>query len=103
MSYELSALFYANKEDEEPKYTVGINGISLPYNMINEYNFKEVFISEGYVDYTLDVTKNELYDIVISYYGEDLIDYMNDMNPELLCVVFEGDECERICLWIYEY
>jgi len=103
MSYGLKALFYKNRNDEKPKYEVEINGIVFPYNMINEYDFKDVFISEGYVDYQLEVSKDELHEVVISHYGEDLEGYMCELNSELLYVVFEGDECERMCLWIYEY
>ncbi|WP_295936156.1 hypothetical protein [uncultured Alistipes sp.] len=102
MSYGLKALFYENKEDEEPKHEVEIQGILFPYNMINEYRFQAVFINEGYVDYILDVTKNELYDMVIGYYGKDLTSYMVKINQKLLWVVFEGDECEKICLLAYE-
>lgn len=103
MSYGLKALFYVNKEDEKPKYEVEIQGILFPCNMINEYGFQAVFINEGYVDYILDITKDELYDMVIEYYGKDLISYMFKNNQKLLEVVFEGDECERISLWVYNY
>lgn len=103
MAYGLKALFFKNAEDAEPRYTVEIKGIIQPYNLIDEYGFKEVHLNEGYVDFMLDVSDDDLHRIIIGHYGPELEDLMIDLNQELVHTLFEGDKCTRKSLWIYEY
>ncbi len=103
MAYGLKVLFFKNAEDAEPRYTVEINGITQPYNLIDEYGFKEVHLNEGYVDFMLDVSDDDLHRIIIGYYGPEHEDRMLDLNQELVHTLFEGDKCDRKALWIYEY
>lgn len=103
MSYGLKVLFFKNTEDQIPKYTVEINGITQIYRMIDKYGFKEVYLNEGYVDFMLDVSDDDLHRIIIGYYGSKFEDWMLSINQELIYTLFEGDKCSRKCLWIYEY
>ncbi len=100
--YGLNATFYKHKEDEHSLFTAEIWGMPPHTELITEFNMT-MEINHGYVDYVLELTKDDLYKKVILYYGKAREQEMQELNPRLMTILSKGEECEKITLTVYEY
>ncbi len=98
----LNASFYKHKEDESALYIAEIWGMPYHKQLIDEFNMT-MEINYGYVDYTIELSKDELYNHIILYYGKKQCRQMEEQNPRLMTILNKGEACEKIILKVYEY
>ena len=113
MRYEVKAEFYKTAQSEEWLYSAIINGVyispltflnSLDRNLFTEYEFEELDTNDGYQNYELKVSKEELANMVFSYLGDSrkAKAEMESSNSRLMNIIANGEECEKIILQVLE-
>ena len=91
MYYDFIAEFFANSNDAEPIYRTYVNGVQDAEGFIREKGFVEVADkSEG--DFVLETDMECLNGWVDA-----------NLNPELLTICLEGEVCDRVRIYAFEY
>ena len=91
MYYDFIAEFFANSNDAEPIYRTYVNGVQDAEGFIREKGFVEVADKrEG--DFVLETDMECLNGWVDA-----------NLNPELLTICLEGEVCDRVRIYAFEY
>ena len=91
MYYDFIAEFFANSNDAEPIYRTYVNGIQDAEGFIREKGFVEV-ADERDGDFVLETDMECLNGWVDA-----------NLNPELLTICLEGEVCDRVRIYAFEY
>ena len=91
MYYDFIAEFFANSNDAEPIYRTYVNGVQDAEGFIREKEFVEV-ADEWEGDFVLETDIDSLNGWVDA-----------NLNPELLTICLEGEVCDRVRIYAYEY
>ena len=91
MYYDFIAEFFANSNDAEPIYRTYVNGVQDTEGFIREKGFVKV-ADEWEGDFVLETDMECLNGWVDA-----------NLNPELLTICLEGEVCDRVRIYAYEY
>ena len=91
MYYDFIAEFFANSNDAEPIYRTYVNGVQDAEGFIREKGFVEV-ADEWEGDFVLETDMECLNGWVDA-----------NLNPELLTICLEGEVCDRVRIYAFEY
>lgn len=91
MYYDFIAEFFANSNDAEPIYRTYVNGVQDTEGFIREKGFVKV-ADEWEGDFVLETDMECL---------NGWIDA--NLNPELLTICLEGEVCDRVRIYAFEY
>lgn len=91
MYYDFIAEFFANSNDAEPIYRTYVNGVQDAEGFIREKGFVEV-VDEWEGDFVLETDMECLNGWVDA-----------NLNPELLTICLEGEVCDRVRIYAFEY
>ena len=91
MYYDFIAEFFANSNDAEPIYRTYVNGVQDAEGFIREKGFVEV-ADEWEGDFVLETDMKCLNGWVDA-----------NLNPELLTICLEGEVCDRVRIYAFEY
>ena len=91
MYYDFIAEFFANSNDAEPIYRTYVNGVQDTEGFIREKGFVEV-ADEWEGDFVLETDMECLNGWVDA-----------NLNPELLTICLEGEVCDRVRIYAFEY
>lgn len=91
MYYDFIAEFFANSNDAEPIYRTYVNGVQDTEGFIREKGFVKV-ADEWEGDFVLETDMECLNGWVDA-----------NLNPELLTICFEGEVCDRVRIYAFEY
>ena len=91
MYYDFIAEFFANSNDAEPIYRTYVNGVQDAEGFIREKGFVEV-ADEWEGDFVLETDM----ECLNGWVDENL-------NPELLTICLEGEVCDRVRIYAFEY
>lgn len=91
MYYDFIAEFFANSNDAEPIYRTYVNGVQDAEDFIREKGFVEV-ADEWEGDFVLETDMECLNGWVDA-----------NLNPELLAICLEGEVCDRVRIYAFEY
>ena len=93
MVYDLIAAFYENANDSTPRFRVPLSSIHVDsFDFFPENGFREDSECDGYVDYSKEVTVDEL-----QKWTDDEYD-----PSEILDVIYSGLDFEKIEIKAYE-
>lgn len=91
MYYDFIAEFFANSNDAEPIYRTYVNGVQDAEGIIRSKGFFEVADSWE-ADFVLETDAQSLSEWVDA-----------NQTPELLTICLEGNVCDRVRIYAYEY
>ena len=91
MYYDFIAEFFANSNDAEPIYRTYVNGVQDTEGFIREKGFVKV-ADELEGDFVLETDMECLNGWVDA-----------NLNPELLTICLEGEVCDRVRIYAFEY
>ena len=91
MYYDFIAEFFANSNDAEPIYRTYVNGVQDTEGFIREKGFVKV-ADEWEGDFVLETDMECLNGWVDA-----------NLNPELLTICLEGEVCDRVRIYAFEY
>ena len=91
MYYDFIAEFFANSNDVEPIYRTYVNGVQDTEGFIREKGFVKV-ADEWEGDFVLETDMECLNGWVDA-----------NLNPELLTICLEGEVCDRVRIYAFEY
>ena len=91
MYYDFIAEFFANSNDAEPIYRTYVNGVQDTEGFIREKGFVKV-ADEWEGDFVLETDIECLNGWVDA-----------NLNPELLTICLEGEVCDRVRIYAFEY
>ena len=91
MYYDFIAEFFANSNDAEPIYRTYVNGVQDTEGFIREKGFVKV-ADEREGDFVLETDMECLNGWVDA-----------NLNPELLTICLEGEVCDRVRIYAFEY
>lgn len=91
MYYDFIAEFFANPNDAEPIYRTYVNGVQDTEGFIREKGFVKV-ADEWEGDFVLETDMECLNGWVDA-----------NLNPELLTICLEGEVCDRVRIYAFEY
>ena len=91
MYYDFIAEFFANSNDAEPIYRTYVNGVQDAEGFIREKGFVKV-ADEWEGDFVLETDMECLNGWVDA-----------NLNPELLTICLEGEVCDRVRIYAFEY